>query len=117
MGISFKIDAAEGIVYAMAEGSIGAADILAYRKDLRADPKFHTDLAEIIEFRMSLLTITDEEAKALAFDRPGDHIRKVAIVAVGSNRNWALRYQEISVDKPVEVFTDLGSAKKWLISD
>ena len=84
---------------------------------MRVESNFHHDLGEILEFRLSRLMISGEEAKALASDRPADHTRKVAILCDGSQRRLALRYKELSVDKPVEVFTDLGSAKKWVISD
>ena len=117
MGISFKIDAGEGIVYAMAEGTIGAADILAYRINLRADPIYRPEFGVIVESRISSFRLSDKETKILASNLPADHPRKLAIVAVGPNRNWALRYKEVSVDKPVEVFADLGSAMKWVASD
>ncbi len=117
MGIIFKIDTDEGINYALAEGLIRAEDIWSYRKNLRADPKFHTGLCEIVECRLSRFSISDKESKALASDRPADHTRKVAIVGDGPIMRLALRYKELSVDKPVEVFSDLGSARKWVTSD
>ena len=78
MGISFKIDSDEGVVYSIAEGIIRAEDIWSYRKNLRADPNFHTGLCEIVECRLSRFSISDEESKALASDRPADRTRKVA---------------------------------------
>ncbi len=117
MGISFKIDSDEGVVYSIAEGIIRAEDIWSYRKNLQADPKYHTGLCEIVECRLSRFSISDEESKALASDRPADHTRKVAIVGDGPIMRLASRYKELSVDKPVEVFSDLGSARKWVISD
>ena len=117
MGISFKIDAEEGIIYAIAEGTIGLKDFLAHRKNVRDDPDFSPRLVHIFEFRMSGMSITDSEAQSLAADIPPDPTRKVAMVAVGHNRDWALRFKEMVKDVPVEVFSDLGSAKKWITSD
>ena len=57
MGINFKIDTEEGIIYSLAEGTIRAEDILANRKNLRADPDFSPSLGHIMEFRMSGMSI------------------------------------------------------------
>ena len=43
---------------------------------------------------------------------PEDNPRKFAIVVDAPNRKLALRYKEWVKDMPVEVFTDLGSAKE-----
>ena len=119
MGISIKIDTEEGIIYALAEGKIGPDDILAYRKDLRADPKYNPDFGLIFEFRLSNLGISDSEGKDLAAELPADFIKKSAVVySEGSNKEFALRYKEWVKEKVlIKVFTDLGSAKKWITSD
>ena len=118
MGINFKIEAGEGIIYSMAEGTIRLEDIQVHRKSLLADPKFHPDLVEIFEYRLSRFKFTEDEAKTLASTVPALHARKVALVADGSNRELALRYKEWVREKIlVEVFTDLGSAKVWVTSD
>ena len=117
MGISFKIDAEEGIIYSFAEGKIRLGDLQTYMIDLRADPNFSPDLVHIIEFRLAQQNITDEEIKALASALPVDHTRRLAIVAAGPQRDLALQYKEWVRGLPVEVFTDLMSAKKWVISD
>ena len=119
MGISFKIDAEEGIIYAIAEGTIGLEDLLAHRKNVRNDPDFSPSLVQITEFRMSKFGISDEEGKALASSLPVYLLRKTALVfSAGPNREWALRYKEWVKEKmPVEVFTEVGSAKKWVTSD
>ena len=118
MGISFKIDTEEGIIYAIAEGAIGLEDNQAFRKNLLADPNFSTELVAIIEYRMSSIRMSGEENKALAATLPAKRIRKVALVASGPGRESALRYKELVKGKSlVEVFADMWSAKKWVISD
>lgn len=118
MGIGFHIDVEEGFIYAFAEGEIRAEDVRAHRKNLRADPDFSPSLGHIMEFRLSGFRISDQEGKSLAAALPLDHTRKTAIVAVGPNKDWAIRYRRMIVDRiQVEVFTDLGSARKWITSD
>ena len=117
MGIRFEIDAEEGIIYSIAEGQIGPEDLRGYAKNLLADPKFHTNLGEIIEFRLAGPNISDEEVEALASNLLAVHPRKLAMVfVIGSARKLGLRYKELVRDKMVvEVFTDLKSARKWEI--
>ena len=117
MGISFKIDAEEGIIYAIAEGNIRPDDVQAYRKNLRTDPKYQPGLGEIIEYRSAQFLLSDEDVNTLASTVPVDRPRKVALVAVGPQKERALQYKEWRNDMPVEVFEDLGSAKKWITSD
>ena len=118
MGISFEIDGEDGIIYSIAEGKIGLGDLQTYVANLQADPSFSRDLAIIIEFRLAQQNITDEEVEALASALPLDNARRLAMVADGPNRDVALRYKELVKEKiPVEVFTDFGSARKWVISD
>ena len=118
MGISFKIDTEEGIVYAMAEGTIGLEEIEAFRKNMFADPNFSPDLVTIVEYRMSSIKLSEKEAEALAFSLAAKRTRKVALVATGPGRKTVLQYMDFVKGKSnVEVFTDLGSAKKWVTSD
>ena len=118
MGIKFVIDAEEGVIYSVGEGTVTAEDVHAHRKNLRADPNFSPDLAHIMEFRMSSFVISDEESKALAAALPVDHTRKTALVSVEPYKRWADWYRELIMDRiQVEIFTDLGSAKKWVTSD
>ena len=119
MGINFNINAEEGIIYAIAEGKIGIEEFQTYARSMLADPKFHTNLGEIIEFRLADSNITDEEIEILASALLADHTRKLAMVfpaePVG---RLGLQYKELVRGKmPVEVFTDLSSAKKWVKSD
>ena len=117
MGISFNIDADVGIIYAIAEGKIGAEDVHAYRKNLFADPLFFPGLGEIVEYRLSDIQISEEETKILASTRPTELSGKLALVVVGIQERGALRFKEMVKDVPVEVFTDMRSAKKWVTSD
>ena len=118
MGIIFNIDAEEGIIYAIAEGKIGPEEVQAYRNYIRADAKFRSGLVEIVEYRLSNIQITDEETKFLASARNKDLSRKLAIVvAAGSQERGALLFSQLVEEIPVKIFTDLGSAKKWVTSD
>ena len=65
-GISFETDAEEGVIYSVAEGTLGLEDIQDNREKLPADPRFHPDLVEIVEYRLSGFRFSDEEVKALA---------------------------------------------------
>ena len=118
MGISFEIDTEEGIIYAMAEGKIGLEDIQAAQKNVVADPNFSPALVLIIEFRMSSISMSYKETLALADSLPAEPPRKVSIVATGSGRELFVRYKDFVRGKSnVEVFSDMGSAKKWVTSD
>ena len=119
MGISFEIETEEGIVYAMAEGNLGIEDVLSFRKNLLADPEFNPDVRVIIEFRLSNFRVSDSEGKILAAELPTGFVSKAALVhTAGPSKEWALRYKEWARGKVlVEVFTDVGSAKKWVTSD
>ncbi len=118
MGISFKIDSDEGIIYALAEGTIRPEDVHAFRKNLLADPNFSPDLVTIVEYQLASIKLTDGEVRYLVADLLAVHPRKVAIVS--SEQRWesALRYKDLVKEEIlVEVFTDFGSAKKWITSD
>ena len=117
MGISYEIAAEEGIIYTIAEGNIRLEEIQAFRKILLADPKFRPGLGEIVEYRLAKISISDEDAKTLASTIPTELARKVALVAIGPEKKFFLRFKEMVKDMPVEVFTDLASAKKWVTSD
>ena len=118
MGFTFKVDAEEGIIYAIAEGNIGAEDIQAHRKNVRDDPEYSPSLGHIIEFRLSNFNISEREGKTLAATLPLDTTKKTALIAVGSNKDWAIRYRTMIIDRiQVEIFSDLSSAKKWVTSD
>lgn len=118
MGIKFMINVEDGIIYSIGEGTVTAEDVHAHRKNLRADPNFSPSLGHIMEFRMSSFSISDEESKALAAALPVDHTRKTALVSVGPYKRWAESYREMIMDRiQVEIFEDLGSAKKWITSD
>jgi len=118
MGISFNIDTEKGIIYAIAEGTIGRGDFRAYAINLLSDPMFHTSLGEIIEFRLAASNISDTEIEALASALTADHTSKLALVfPAGQERELGLRYKELVKDMPVEVFTDMWSAKEWVMSE
>ena len=118
MGISYYIDSEEGVVYSIAEGKIGLEELQAFRNNLLAEPNFSSELVLIIEFRMSSMKMSNEETEAYAFSLPAKRTRKVALVATGPGRDTVLRYKELVKGKSlVEVFSDLGSAKKWVTSD
>lgn len=117
MGISFEIDSDEGIIYAMAEGTIRLKDVHAFRKNLLADPNFSPDLVTIVEYQLASIKLTDGEVRYLVADLLAVPPRKVAIVS--SEQRWesALRYKDLVKEEIlVEVFTDFGSAKKWVTS-
>ena len=121
MGIRYLIELEDGIIYAMAEGKITPENILAYRRDLRADPKFNGDLCEIIDFRLSHLLISFKEAADLATTILDYHVRRSAIV---SEAHWleiprwlAVRHKDPTRRNTIKVFKDLGSAKDWIDSD
>ena len=77
-----------------------------------------TDAVLIIEFRMSSISMSYKETLALADSLPAEPPRKVSIVATGPGRELFVRYQDFVKGKSnVEVFTDMGSAKKWVTSD
>ena len=85
---------------------------------MRADPDFSPSFGEIIDLRMSGIDISDGDGKTLAATLPQNHTRKAAIIAVGAEKEMALLYRARVIDRiQVEIFTDLGSAKKWVSSE
>ena len=117
MGISFKIDTEEGVIYSVAEGKLGFEDLKTYMETLRADSNFSTNLVHIFEIRMAQQNISELEIKALASALPVEHTKRFAIVAHGVKRDLALKYKESVKGLPVEVFTDFNSAWEWVLSD
>ncbi len=118
MGISFGIDVEEGIIYAIAEGKIGPEELQAYITNLRADPKFHPALVQVIEFRLAVPNMTDADIKTLVSALPADHAKKLALVFTdGSAKELGLMFKNGATDIDVELFADLGSAIEWVTSD
>ena len=58
MGITYEIDAEDGVIYAIAEGTIGLEENQAFRKNLLADPNFSPELVIIIEDGMSCIRMS-----------------------------------------------------------
>ncbi len=66
MGITYKIDAEARVIYSVAEGEIGAADIQNIRNDRAADPLYHSKLDHLFDGRLATFEFSGEEAQSLA---------------------------------------------------
>ena len=65
MGITYKIDAEAGIIYSVAEGDIGVADLRASVNQFMADPLYTPNLQHLFDGRAANFYFSGEEAKIL----------------------------------------------------
>ena len=66
MGITYKIDAEAGIVFAVAEGENGTAEIRDVVERFTADPLYTPKLAHLFDGRSPKFSFSGEEARNLA---------------------------------------------------
>lgn len=114
MGITYKIDVEAGVIFTVAEGEIGAADIRANTIRFTADPLYTPNLPQIFDGRSARFSFSGEEARAAATS--GKQIRptaKTAIVIDKEAQGWARMYIGWRGETH-KLFYDTASAREWL---
>ena len=114
MGITYKIDSEAGVIFTVAEGEIGAADIQANITRFTADPLYNPNLAQLFDGLSATLSYSGEEARSLA--AWVKEIRPTAKTAVVVDKE-ALGYARMYLGWRGEtnrIFHDMPSAREWL---
>ena len=114
MGITYIIDAEAGVIYSVAEGEIGAADIQNIRNDRAADPHYHSKLDHLFDGRLATFSFSGEEAQNLA--NQSKQIRptaKTAIVIDQESQGFLRMYTAWSGENQ-QIFHDMAPAREWL---
>ena len=114
MGITFKIDSEAGVIFSVAEGKIGEADIRDLGKRFTEDPLFHSEFAHLFDGLSATLSFSSEEARTMAAsskkNRPG---ARTAIVINKEAQGWARMYQAWRGNTH-HIFHNMASAREWL---
>lgn len=118
MGITYKIDIKAGVIFSVAEGEIGAAEIRENRDHLVADPMFNPNLNRLFDARLAQFSFSGKEARELTNwsqnNRPNS---KLAVLIDKKNQNQG--YVRMALgwaadDYSFGLFQDMTSAREWL---
>ena len=114
MGITYKIDAEAGVIYTVAEGEIGAAEIQDLRNRYTADPLYNPNFATLFDARSAKFSGSGEEARGLAsWARKNRPESKTAIVIDKQFQGFVRMYLGW-VEETRSIFYDMASAREWL---
>ena len=67
MGITYKIDVENGVIFTVAEGEIGAADIQANTTRFTADPLYTPNLPQLFDGRSAQFSFSSANSPLLVF--------------------------------------------------
>jgi len=116
MGITYKIDAEAGVIFTVAEGEIGAAEIRVNRDRLVADPMYDPNLNRLFDGRSARLSFSGEEARALTnwskINRP--NAKSAVLIDEKSQGYVRMVLGWAAEDYSVRLFHDMESARVWL---
>ena len=114
MGITYKIDVETGVIFTVAEGEIGAADIQANITRFKADSLYAPNLAHLWDGRSAKLSFGGEEARSLAtWGKQTRPTAKNAIVIDKQAQGWARMYIGWRGENH-KIFHDMAPAREWL---
>ena len=114
MGITYKIDAEAGVVFTVAEGEIGAADIQANRTLFSADPSYRPNFFHLFDARSANISFSSEEAQNLAnWAKQNRPTAKIATVIDKEAQGFARMYLGWRGESH-EIFYDMATAREWL---
>ena len=114
MGITYKIDVEAGVIYSVAEGIIGAADIRDLREQIRADPLLRPNFVSLFDGRLAKVSFSGREAWSLAiWARQKRPTAKGAIVITRRGQGWARMFLGWEPGNQ-QIFYDMASAREWL---
>ena len=114
MGITYKIDVEAGVIFTVAEGKIGTADIQANTSRFIADSLYSPNLPQLFDARLAQLSFSSGEAQSAA--NSGKQRRPTAITAMVINREsqgFARMFLGWRGDAH-KIFHDMASAREWL---
>jgi hypothetical protein len=116
MPSSYRIDADAEIVFSDHHGCLNNDDLLAHLNELRADPNFKPHFRQLADFHLVTRTeVTVDMVRYLATRNPFSAGARRAGVADGQLLYGLLRmFEMLAAGNEVQVFTDLGAARKWL---
>ncbi len=122
MGIEFRIDTEEGIVYTTVKGDLDVDDIIAGLTEIISHEDFKPGMGGIFDLLASKWESDPEELRRIVrfiienTDRIG--LSRHAVV-VGSDRAYGMsRMFEVfsaATTVDVRIFRDLNEAKRWMI--
>ena len=114
MGITYKIDAGAGVIFSVAEGEIGMADIRDELTRYTADPLYNPNLAHLFDGRSASFSFSGEEARTIAtWGKKNRPTAKTAIVIDEKAQGFARMYLGWR-GEPQNIFYDIASAREWL---
>ena len=114
MGISYEIDADAGVMFTVADGEIGAADIQANRDRFTADPLYKPNFASLVDARSATISFNGEEAYGLGtWSKRNRPTAKSAIVIDDYSQGFGRMLVAWGVDNQ-RLFHDMASAREWL---
>ena len=114
MGMEFKIQMEAGVIFAVAKGEIGAADLLDFRNRYTGDPLYHPKLTQLVDGRSAKFSFSGEEARSLTnWDKQNRPTSKTAIVIGKEALGWARMFVGWRGETH-KIFHDMPSAREWL---
>ena len=114
MGITYKIDAEAGVIYSVAEGEIGAADIRDSRERYTADPLYTPNLTQLHDGRSANFSFSGEDAMHMGnWFRQNRPTAKSAMV-IGTRSQGFARMFVAWGGENLGIFYDIASAREWL---
>jgi hypothetical protein len=119
MPVTYHIDEALHLVYVRWEGTVPMAEALAYADQLRADPSFEPDMAQISDARgVQMDGLTGPDAlRDLALKSPlGSGSRRAIVVDKDVMFGVSRMYEAFAHDvgPEIKVFRDMDAAHRWL---
>ncbi len=114
MGITYKIDAEAEVIFTVAEGEIGAVDIVIHMIRYTTDPLYNPNLAQLFDARSAQISFSGGEAWSLAtWSRKNRPTAKTAIVIDEQAQGYARKYLGWARETE-KLFYDMASAREWL---
>ena len=114
MGITYKIDAEAGVIFSVAEGEIGVADIRELRERFTADPLYHPNLASLFDGRSARITYSGDEARSMAdWAKQNRPTAKMAFLIDPQSQGF-FRMTVAWGGENRLIFYDMASAREWL---
>ena len=114
MGITYKIDAVAGVMFTVAEGEIGAAEIRDARERFTADPSYADNLAQLHDGRAANFSFSGEEAQIMGiWSKQNRPTEKSALVINKEAQGFARMFIAWGSETQ-RIFHDMASAREWL---
>jgi len=119
MPVSYRIDAARGVVLSTASGVVCDSDLLAHQQRLRSDPAFRPWFRQLFDF--SDATVNEVSGRCIrqlaSAPALGKGSKRALVVREPSAFGLARMFQTLRDDEPEEataIFHDVATARAWL---